>query len=85
MKTNRPLVGKTDPTGSTRVVPVDVKGHNDQYGCEKFKNLIKTHRIELLACKADQDNPLVAKIEKVVDALRREAFQVALEQSPVGE
>ena len=79
------LVGKIEPTGSTLVVPVEVKGPNDQYGCEKLKCCIKTHRIELLVCKSDQDNALVAKIEKVVDALRRDGFQEVLEQSPVGE
>ena len=77
-------MGKIEPTGSTLVVPVDVKGPDDQYGCEKLKSFIKTHRIELLVCQSDQDNALVAKIEKVVDALRCEGFQVALEQSPVG-
>ena len=50
-----------------------------------MKSFIKTHRIELLVCKSDQDDALVAKIEKVVDALRREGFQVAPKQSPIGE
>ena len=72
-------------TGSTLVVPIDVKGPNDQSGCERLKKLIKTHRVQLLVCKSDQDNALVAKMEKVVNAFRREGFQVALEQSPVGE
>ena len=78
-------MGKIQPTGATLVVPVDVKGPNDQYGCETLKIFITTHRTELLVCMSDQENDLVAKIEKVVDALRREGFQVALEQSPVGE
>ena len=34
------LVGKIEPTGSTLVVPVDVKEPNDQYGCEKLKSFI---------------------------------------------
>ena len=79
------LVGKIEPTGSTLVVPMDVKGPTDQYGCKKLKSFIKTHRIELLVCKSDQEHALVAQIEKVVDTLKRDGFQVALEQSPVGE
>ena len=69
------LVCKIEPAGSTLVVPVDVKGPNDQYGCENLKSLIKTHRIELLVCKSDQDNALVANIDKVVDAHRCKGFQ----------
>ena len=79
------LVGKIEPTGSTLVVPMDVKGPTDQYGCEKLKSFIKTHRTELLVCKSDQEHALVAQIEKIVDTLRRDGVQVALEQSPVGE
>ena len=79
------LVGKVEPTGSTLVVPVDVKGPNDQHGCERWKSFTKTHRIELLVCKSAQEYVLVAKIEMVDDATRREGFQVALEQSPAGE
>ena len=51
---------------------------------QEIERFSKTYRIELLVCKSDQDHALVAKIEKVVDALRRDGFQVALEQSPVG-
>ena len=72
------FVGKIEPTGSTLVVPVDVKGPNNQHGYEKLKSLIKTHRIELLVCQSDQDDAVVAKIEKVVDAPRHDGFQVAL-------
>ena len=79
------LVGKIEPIGSTLVVPMDVKEPTDQYGCEKRKSFIKTHRIELLVCKSDQEHALIAQIEKVVDTLRRDGFQVALEQLPVGE
>ena len=79
------LVGKMETTGSILIVPVGVKKPNDQYGCERLKSLTKTHRIELLVCKSNQDNALVAKIEQIVDATRRDGFQVALEQSPVGE
>ena len=41
------LVGKMEPTGLTLVVPADVKGPNDQYGCERLNSSIKTDRIEL--------------------------------------
>ena len=79
------LVGKMEPTESALVVPVDVKGGNDQYGCDRLKSFIITHRIELLVWKSDRDNALLAKIAKVVDALRCDGFQVALEPSPIGE
>ena len=73
------LVGKMESTRSTLVVPIDVKGPNDQYWCERLESFIKTHRIELLVCKSDQDTALDAKMETVVDALRRDGFQVARE------
>ena len=79
------ILDKTESTGSTLVVPVDVKGRNDQYECVRLKSFIKTHRIELLVYHSDEDNALVAKVEKFVDILRREGFQVALELSPVVE
>ena len=68
-----------EPTGLTLVVPIDVKGLNDQYGCAKSNGFVKTHRIELSVCKSNQENALVAKIEKVVDE------PCMLEESPVGE
>ena len=64
---------------------MDVKGPTDQYGRERLKSFTKARGIELLVCKSDQSNALVAQIETVVDALWRDGFQVALEQSLVGE
>ena len=64
---------------------MSAKGPTDQYGFEKLRAFIRSHNVDQVVCRCDQENALVAAIEHVVDSLRREGFQLVFEKSAVGE
>ena len=72
-------------SGSTLAVPLNAKDPTDQYGLEKLKAFICSHKLGQIVCRYDRENVQVAAIENVVDSLRREGFQLVVKKSPVGE